>query len=58
MFGSGFVIIQTDKKNATIDFCQVRHVVHKHELTLTRTLSKVSGLFEFIIFCISLNCNH
>ena len=36
------------KKNATIEFCPVRHVVHKpdlHELTMTRTLS-----FEFIDF--------
>ena len=23
---------------------------HKHELTMTRTLSKASGLFEFIVF--------
>ena len=36
--------------NATIEFCHVRHVVHKHELhelhelTMTRTLSKASGL--------------
>ena len=44
------------KRNATIEFCQVRHVVHKHELqelTMTRTLSKPSGLFEFIYFCLS-----
>ena len=41
------------KGNATIEFCQVRDVVHKqelHELTVTRTLSKASGLFEFIFF--------
>ena len=34
-------------------FCQVRHVVHKyemHNLNMTRTLSKASGLFEFIDF--------
>ena len=33
----------------------IRHVVHKHELhelTLTRTLSLASGLFEFINFCL------
>ena len=33
-----------------------RHVVHKHELhelTMTRTLSKASGLIEFIDFCLS-----
>ena len=44
----------TGKRNVTIEFCQVRHVVHKHELrklTMTRTLSKASGLFEFIDFC-------
>ena len=31
-------------------------VVHKHELrelTMTRTLSKESGLFEYIAFCLS-----
>ena len=31
-------------------------MVHKHELhehTMTRTLSKASGLFEFINFCLS-----
>ena len=42
------------KRNAAIKFCQVRHVVHKHELhelTVNRTLSKASGLFEFINFC-------
>ena len=41
------------RKNDTIEFCQVRHVVHKHELhgfTMTRTLSKASGLFELIDF--------
>ena len=50
----------TSKRNATIEFCQVRHVVHKHKLhkhnhklTMTRTLSKASGLFEFIDFCLS-----
>ena len=45
-----------DQKNATIEFCQVRHVVHKHELpklTITRALSKESGLFEFIDFHLS-----
>ena len=44
------------KRNATIELCQVRHVGHKHELhelTMTRTLSKASGLFEFIDFCLS-----
>ena len=42
--------------NATKEFCQVTHVVHKHELhelTMPRTLSKASGLFEFIDFCLS-----
>ena len=46
----------TGKINATIQFCQVRHVVHKHELhelTVTRTLSEALGLFEFIHFCLS-----
>ena len=45
--------ILTGKRNATIEFRQVRHVVHKHELrelTMTRTLSKASRLYEFIIF--------
>ena len=35
------------KRNITIEFCQVRLVVHKHklqELTMTRTLSKASGM--------------
>ena len=41
------------KRNVTIEFCQVKHVVHKHELTMTRTLSKASRLFEFIDFCLS-----
>ena len=41
------------KRNATIDFFQVRHVVHKHELTMTRTLSKALWLFEYINFCLS-----
>ena len=45
--------ILTDKRNATIEFCQVPHVVHKHELTMTRTLSQASGLFECIYFCLS-----
>ena len=45
--------ILTCKKNAIIELCQVRHVVHKHELTMTRTLSKTSGLFEFIDFGLS-----
>ena len=40
-------------RNATIEFCQVIHVIHKHELTMTRILSKASGLFEFIDFCLS-----
>ena len=43
--------ILTDKRNATIEFCQDRHVVHKHELhelTMTRTLSKASEIFEFL----------
>ena len=44
---------QNIKRNATIEFCQVKHVVHKHELTMTRILSKASGLFEFIDFCLS-----
>ena len=41
--------ILTDKRNATIEFCHVRHVVHKHglhEVTMTRTLIKALGLFE------------
>ena len=45
--------ILTGKRNATIKFCRVRRVVHEHELhelTMTRTLSKASGLFEFIDF--------
>ena len=40
-------------KNATKEICQVKHVVHKHELherTMTRTLSKAPGLFECIDF--------
>ena len=44
------------KGNATIELCQVRHVVHKrelHELIMTRTLSKASGLFEFLDCCLS-----
>ena len=43
-------------KNSTIEFCQFIYVVHKHdlhEITMTRTLSKASGLFEFIDFCLS-----
>ena len=43
----------TGKRNATIEFCQVRHVVHKHKLTMTRILRKVSGLFEFIDCCLA-----
>ena len=45
--------ILTEKRNATIEFCQVRHAVHKHELhefIMTRTLSKARWLFEFIDF--------
>ena len=48
--------ILTGKRNATIELCQVRHVIHKHELhelNMTRTLSKASGLFEFINVCLS-----
>ena len=48
--------ILTGKRNTTIELCQVRHVVHKHELqklTMTRILSKASGLYEFIVFCLS-----
>ena len=44
------VYILTGKRNDTIQFGQARHVVHKHELhelTMTRTLSKASGLFYF-----------
>ena len=40
--------IQTGKRNATIEFCQVINAVHKHELTMTRTLIKALGLFAFI----------
>ena len=49
--------ILTDKRNATIKLRQDRHVINKHELHdlyMTRTLSKVSGLFEFIDFCLSI----
>ena len=28
-------------------------MVHKHVLTMTRTLSKASGIFEFTDFCLS-----
>ena len=48
--------ILTGKRKATKQFCQVRHVVYKHKLhklTMTRNLSKASGLFEFIDFCLS-----
>ena len=48
-------VILTGKRNATVEFV-VRHVVRKHELhelTMTRTLSKASVLFEFIEFCLS-----
>ena len=41
--------ILTGKRNATLGFCQVRHVVHKHELhelTMTRTLNPVCMLFS------------
>ena len=34
--------ILTGKRNAEIEFCRVRHVVHKHELhelTITRTVA-------------------
>ena len=51
-----FETILTGKRNATLVFCQVRHVVHKHELhelTIIRTLSKASELFEFEAFCLS-----
>ena len=44
------------KRNATIEFCQILDVVHKHklhELTLARTLSKASGLLQFKDFCLS-----
>ena len=47
-------IILTGRRNATLEFCPVTHVVYKHklhELTITRTLSKASGFFEFIDFC-------
>ena len=51
--------------NATIEFCQVRHVVHKrdlHELTMNmiaisaldeHNLEYSMGLFKFIDFCLS-----
>ena len=45
--------ILTVKRNATIEICQVIHVVHNqelHELTMTRILCKASELFEFINF--------
>ena len=46
--------ILTGKRSATIEFCQVRHVVHKlHQLTTTRILRKKLRLFEFMDFCLS-----
>ena len=45
------IYILTDKRNATIEFCQVIHMVHKHELhklTITSTSSKASVCFLFI----------
>ena len=42
--------ILTAKRNATVELRHVRHVVYKHgvhEVTMTRTLSKALGLFEF-----------
>ena len=44
------------ERKSTIESFQVRHATHKHELhelTVVRTLSKASGLFYFIDFCIS-----
>ena len=44
------------KETPLLEFCQVIHVVHKrelHELSMTGTLSKVSGLLEFMAFCLS-----
>ena len=45
-----FVSILTGKRNPTIEFCQVINVVHKHELTMTRTLSKALGYMNLSIF--------
>ena len=51
--GSKELSILTGKRNPTIEFCQVRQVLHMHKLTMTRTFSKASGPFEFIDFCLS-----
>ena len=45
--------IQKGKRNATIEFCQVRHVDHKHErheLTMPRTLSKALFFLKLSMF--------
>ena len=45
--------ILTGKRNATIELCHVRHMVHIHELhkvTMTRALSKASGCLNISIF--------
>ena len=55
-FASSGQYILTAKTNATIEFCQVRHVSHKNELhepTMNRTLIKASRLFEFFDCCVS-----
>ena len=45
------MIILTGKRNATVKFCHVLHVAHKHELhKLTmpnQNWSQASGLFKF-----------
>ena len=47
--------------------CKSDSLFHKHELTITRALSKASGLFEIIDVCLSgmlaniheyINCCH
>ena len=48
--------ILTGKRNATVEFVKLRRVIHKHELhklTVTRTLSKASGLLEVVDLCLS-----
>ena len=44
----------TSKISATIDLCQVSHVVHRlHQLTMTRILKKALRLFEFMDFSLA-----
>ena len=48
-----FTYILTGKRNATVELHQFIHGVHKHELhelTMTRTLSKVCGYLNLSIF--------